>query len=72
MPLDEAVEGPRIHHQWLPDVIEIEAEAEALYEQDPALAEAFLTKYVHDLANSTVERYWRLGDELWTRFNRLF
>jgi len=51
---------------------EIEAQAQALYEEDPALAEAFLTEYVHDLANSTVERYWRLGDELWTRFNRLF
>ncbi len=23
-PLDEAVQGPRIHHQWFPDVIEIE------------------------------------------------
>jgi gamma-glutamyltranspeptidase/glutathione hydrolase len=23
-PLDEAVEGPRIHHQWFPDVIELE------------------------------------------------
>lgn len=23
-PLDEAIQGPRIHHQWFPDVIEIE------------------------------------------------
>jgi len=38
----------------------------------PVRAEAFLTRYVHDLANATVERYWRLGDELWTRFNLLF
>jgi len=51
---------------------EIEAEALTLYERDPARAEAFLTRYVHDLANATVERYWRLGDELWARFNRLF
>lgn len=51
---------------------EIEAEALALYEEDPARAEAFLTRYTHELANATVERYWRLGDELWTRFNRLF
>ena len=50
----------------------IEAQALALYEEDPARAEAFLTEYVHGLANATVERYWRLGDELWTRFNLLF
>jgi len=51
---------------------EIEAEALALYQEDPARAEAFLTRYTHELADATVERYWRLGDELWTRFNRLF
>jgi dipeptidase len=51
---------------------EIEAEALTLYREDPARAEAFLTEYVHTLANATVERYWRLGDELWARFNRLF
>ena len=47
-------------------------EALALYEQDPARAEAFLTEYTHGLANTAVERYWRLGDELWVRFNNVF
>jgi len=50
----------------------IEEEALALYQRDPARAEAFLTEYVHGLANSTVERYWQLGDELWVRFNNSF
>jgi gamma-glutamyltranspeptidase/glutathione hydrolase len=32
-PLDEAVQGPRIHHQWFPDVIEIEQMNGLLWEQ---------------------------------------
>jgi hypothetical protein len=51
---------------------EVEAEALALYRQDPARAEAFLTQYSVGLANRTVERYWELGDQLWVRFNNLF
>ena len=51
---------------------EIEAEALALYERDPARAEAFLTEYSHGLANAAVERYWTLGDQLWVRFNNFF
>lgn len=50
----------------------LEAEALALYERNPALAEAFLTEYSIGLANQTVERYWSLGDELWVRFNSSF
>ncbi len=51
---------------------EVEAHALELYREDPAAAEAFLTQYVQDLANSTVEAYWQLGDDIWTRFNRVF
>jgi dipeptidase len=51
---------------------EVEKEALRLYEEDPARAQAFLTEYSHGLANAAVERYWALGDELWTRFNRIF
>jgi dipeptidase len=49
-----------------------EEEAVALYRRDPAEAEAFLTGYSVGLANETVERYWKLGDELWVRFNNAF
>jgi dipeptidase len=49
-----------------------EEEALALFNRDPALAEAFLTEYTHRLANETVDRYWQLGDELWVRFNNSF
>ncbi len=51
---------------------EIEAEAGRLHEIDPARAERYLTEYCHELANRTVERYWLLGDELWTKYNRSF
>jgi dipeptidase len=51
---------------------EVEAEALALYNQDPARAAAFLTEYSHGWANRAVEQYWQLGDELWVRFNNLF
>jgi len=37
-----------------------------------ARAEAFLTEYVHGLANAAVAQYWKLGDEIWTRFNQVF
>ena len=50
----------------------VEEEALALFRQDPALAEAFLTEYSVGLANRTVERYWLLGDQLWVRFNNMF
>jgi dipeptidase len=50
----------------------VEEQALALYQRDPNAAEAFLTEYVHDLANRTVERYWQLGDDLWVRFNNSF
>ncbi len=51
---------------------DVEAEALRLYREDPARAEAFLTEYSHRLANAAVERYWKLGDELWVRFNNVF
>ena len=51
---------------------EIETEALALFNEDPARAMAFLTEYSNGWANSAVERYWKLGDELWVRYNNLF
>jgi len=47
-------------------------EGSALYRTDPARAEAFLTEYSHRLGNAAVERYWKLSDEIWVRFNNVF
>ena len=49
-----------------------EEEASALYKDDPAKAEEFLTRYCHDIANKAVEAYWKLGDSFWSRYNTLF
>lgn len=51
---------------------EIEAEALALFNQDPARAMAYLTEYSHGWADRAMDRYWTLGDELWVRYNNLF
>jgi len=51
---------------------EVEQKALDLFKQDPALAEAFLTEYSLGWADKTAERYWRLGDQLWVRFNNWF
>lgn len=50
----------------------IEEEALSLYKSDPAKAEAFLTRYCHDIANKAVAAYWKLGDDLWSKYNNLF
>jgi dipeptidase len=51
---------------------EVDAQALALHEENPALAEAYLTEYSVGLANRTVARWWDLGDQLWVRFNNRF
>jgi len=51
---------------------EVEQKALELFNQDPALAEAFLTEYSLGLAKKTAERWWQLGDQLWVRFNNRF
>ena len=51
---------------------EIEEEALRLYKNDPANAREFLTKYCHEIANKAVEDYWKLGDDLWSKYNRRF
>ncbi|MFC1562296.1 dipeptidase [candidate division KSB1 bacterium] len=49
-----------------------EEEALGLYRENPERAKELLTKYCDDMANNSVERYWKLGDELWTKYNRSF
>jgi len=43
-----------------------------LWKNDPAKAKRQLTEYSHKLANDAVERYWQLGDELWTKYTYKF
>ena len=67
----EKVWRPIEEKAWA-DQSRIEAEAVALYKQDPARARAYLTKYSHDMANGAVDAYWKLADDLWSKYTNLF
>jgi len=43
-----------------------------LYKQDPAKAREALTKYSHDIANGAVDAYWKLAEDLWTKYTNYF
>ena len=51
---------------------EFEQEMVKLYQKDPKKAIEMLTQYSKDVANAAVERYWELGDELWSKYTRYF
>jgi len=51
---------------------ETEEEALRLFRIDPARAGAFLTRYCHDIAVAAVDAYWKLGDDLWSKYNNKF
>jgi len=67
----EAVWKP-IEDKAFTDQQKIEEEALRLYKENPEKAKKFLTKYCVDLANKTVEAYWKLGDELWAKYTNRF
>jgi len=51
---------------------EFEKKIGEIYRTDPAKAKRLLTEYSHKIANSAVDRYWQLGDELWTKYTYKF
>ena len=51
---------------------EFEKKVVELYKQDPKKAIEMLTQYSLDVANGAVEQYWKLGDDLWTKYNNSF
>jgi dipeptidase len=54
------------------DQARIEAEALALYKQDPVKARAYLTTYSHGIANGAVDAYWKLAEDLWSKYTNYF
>jgi dipeptidase len=67
----EKVWRPIEEKAWA-DQATVEAEALALYKQDPAKARAYLTKYSHEIANGAVDAYWKLAEDLWSKYTNLF
>ena len=43
-----------------------------LFKEDPEKAKELLTNYSIKIANKAVERYWQLGDELWSVYHNYF
>jgi hypothetical protein len=50
----------------------IEDEALTLYREDPAKGIDVLSKYSFDFCNKITEAYWKLGDDLWTKYDEKF
>jgi dipeptidase len=50
----------------------VEDEAQRLYKQDPARAREFLTKYSQGVATGAVDAYWKLADDLWSKYTNYF
>jgi len=67
----EKVWRPMEEKAWA-DQAAVEAEAVALYKQDPAKAREYLTAYSHKLANGAVDAYWKLAEDLWSKYTNLF
>ena len=61
-----------IEEKAFSDQSSIEEEAQKLLKQDPEKAREFLTDYSHKLAEGAVDAYWKLGDDLWGKYNRYF
>jgi len=51
---------------------EIEAKALALYKKNPKKARAFLTDYSNGWMNRLTKAYWKLGDDLWSKYTGMF
>jgi dipeptidase len=67
----EAVWRP-MEEKAFADQAKVEAEAVRLLKQDPQQAREFLTKYSNDQANAAVAAYWKLADDLWSKYTNSF
>lgn len=50
----------------------IDDEALKLYDEDPRKAAEYLTRYSFDFCERITEAYWKLGDDLWTKYDERF
>ncbi len=62
----------KIENRLFENQADIEAEAQKIYEQDPARAQKFLTDYCVKQAEAAVAAYWELGDDIWVKYSLYF
>jgi len=67
----EEVWGP-MQKEFLDNQGKIEEKALKLYRKSKKRAIKFLTNYSMDCGNKVIERAWKLGDELWTKYDEKF
>jgi dipeptidase len=67
----EKVWGP-IQNEFFEMQPSMEQQALQMYKQDPAKAKAFLTGYTGKWGNYVIDKAWKLGDYLWTKYDELF
>ena len=52
-------------------IADIDAQAGALYKKNPREAVRFVTGFVLNNAQNVVDAWWKLGDDLWVKYNHL-
>jgi dipeptidase len=62
----------KIEEKAFADQQTIERKALDLYREDPAKARDYLTEYCLDIADSAVDAYWQLAENLWTKYHTRF
>jgi dipeptidase len=58
-----------IQQRLLAQQAEVDARAQELLARDPAGAAAYLTEVSRQASDEVIEAYWKLGDQLWTRYH---
>ncbi len=58
--------------ELLANQAQVEEQAQQLLKKNRKKARQFLTGYTMEWGNKVVERAWKLGDELWTRYDEKF
>jgi dipeptidase len=61
-----------IEEKAFAEQLKFEEEAVRVHKQDPAKAREMLTKYSHDVANGAVDAYWKLVEDLWSKYTNSF
>ncbi|MBN2247039.1 MAG: C69 family dipeptidase [Candidatus Aminicenantes bacterium] len=66
----------KAQEKWEKSVVDmtpfIDQHAQELYKKDPTQASQFLTDYCHRNANTVINEWWKLGDELLVKYNHLW
>ncbi len=73
---DMRVDVTKVWSKWQTELFanqaRIEKEALALHKSNPEQASKFLTNYSNKWSDKIFKKAWKLGDDLWTKYDELF